>query len=170
MRALAALLSLLASPLAAETWHFCWIGAGGYSMAGTMTLVAGAGPIATEADVTAFRIVGFSEGTPIGAWSLADLDATTTWHLRFDVEEEVFPTGGHHLGPAGQAWNANGSVNDCGVPGFGFNSGSNAQDICLDNRFVTASSIDRATPLPASPVKPDRPCSATPLLSKAARP
>lgn len=53
----------------------------------------------------------------------------------------IFLTGGSFAGFASQGWNANGDVTDCGTPGFGFNSGNFAQDICLNGAYVEASSI-----------------------------
>jgi hypothetical protein len=50
--------------------------------------------------------------------------------------------GGHFLEQSYQEWNANGQVNDCGIPGFGFNGGNWAQDFCIDNVWIEESSID----------------------------
>jgi hypothetical protein len=41
-------------------------------------------------------------------------------------------------------------VTNCGKPGFGFNSGNYAQDICVNGTYIQASSIDPATPLTAT--------------------
>jgi hypothetical protein len=59
---------------------------------------------------------------------------------------------GHFLEQSYQEWNANGQVDDCGSPGFGFNGGNWAQDFCIDNVWIEESSIDPDTPLPAVPM------------------
>jgi hypothetical protein len=64
----------------------------------------------------------------------------------------AFPMGGHFLEQSYQEWNANGQVDDCGSPGFGFNGGNWAQDFCIDNVWIEESSIDPDTPLPAMPM------------------
>lgn len=143
----------LSGPAAGAEFHFCWIGANGYTLDGEMRFPDALldAPVITEADLTAFRITGYHDTTPIGAWSMADLTPSSTWHLRFWPGSREFPVGGAHLGPNGQAWNANGAVNDCGDPGFGFNSGTNAQDVCVNNQWITQSSINRFEPLRAFP-------------------
>ena len=157
---LRALLLLAALPAHADTYAFCWIGAGGYSMSGTME-AEGRG-ILTEADVTAFEITGFRDGVRIGAWSLADRTPETTWILTFDTRTLEFPTGG---GPgAYQAWNADGTASDCGVPGFGFNAGNNAQDVCVDGVWVTDSMVDRDRPFLARRGSEAPDCAAVPLM------
>lgn len=107
-----------------------------------------ANPIVTHNDVTAFFIQGFQGSVPIGAWDLRQLTESTTWNLSFDPRGMVFPTGGMHDSPKGQAWNAGGQANDCGDPGFGFNSGTNAQDLCVNNVWRTDSMISRYTRFP----------------------
>jgi hypothetical protein len=73
----------------------------------------------------------------------------TSWTLFFDTNAIAFPMGGHFLEQSYQEWNANGQVDDCGSPGFGFNGGNWAQDFCIDNVWIEESSIDPDTPLPA---------------------
>lgn len=143
-----AMLCAMSVPVKAMEVHFCWIGANGYTMDGEMSFPDAfrTATIITQDELTSFRIIGYRNEVPIGTWDMKDRTDTTTWHLRFSPAEMIFPTGGSHRGPEGQAWNANGAVNDCGNPGFGFNSGTNAQDICLNNRFITESSIERWTP------------------------
>ncbi|WP_377510613.1 hypothetical protein [Octadecabacter sp. R77987] len=157
----------LASPVAAADFEFCWVGANDYTMTGRMTVPDDAlGGIVTQDDVTAFAITGFHRSLPVGQWDLSDLTPTTTWHLRFDPVTMTFPTGGMHNSADGQAWNANGSVNDCGNPGFGFNSGTNAQDVCVNGRFITASSINRYTEFPVFPAGAAMQCGGAALLSR----
>jgi len=157
----------LASPAAAAEFEFCWVGASDYTMTGRMTVPdAALGGIVTQDDVTAFSITGFYRGLPVGSWDLADRTPTTTWHLRFDPATMTFPTGGMHNSANGQAWNANGAVNDCGNPGFGFNSGTNAQDVCVNGRFITDSSIDRYTEFPVFPAGVALQCGGAALLSR----
>ncbi|WP_372804030.1 hypothetical protein [Loktanella salsilacus] len=152
----------------AANLNFCWIGAGGYTMTGRMQLPDDQmhAPIVTQDDVTRFKISGYYQGKFLGAWDMSQAAAGTTWHMRFDPQQMAFLTGGSFQGPHSQGWNANGDVIDCGSPGFGFNSGNYAQDICVNGTYIQASSIDPATPLMAtfSPVTPD--CSTAILTSK----
>ncbi|MEM7724296.1 MAG: hypothetical protein AAF376_18275 [Pseudomonadota bacterium] len=163
-RALAFLTALIAAgPAQAATFHFCWIGGAGYTMRGEITFpdsLLGTGLI-TQDDVTDFRIMGFHDGIPIGAWSLARLKPHTTWVLSFDTNTLAFPMGGIRSENSYQAWNANGRVNDCGVGGFGFNGGNWAQDVCIDNTYIEVSSIDPNTPLQAFPLNTEVSCEAT---------
>lgn len=138
-----------ASPADEARFQFCWIGANGFTMEGIIGFPAeylDTG-IITEAQVSEFRIWGYHEGLPIGSWSLTERIYETTWTLFFDTDKLEFPMGGHFLQQSYQAWNANGEVNDCGVPGFGFNGGNWAQDVCIDNVWIEASSVDPDTPL-----------------------
>jgi len=156
-RPLAFCISLLAaSPAAASSamFQFCWIGGGGYTMEGTIEFPERYldTTIITEEEVTGFRILGRHNGIPIGSWSLQDRLPDTSWTLFFDTRSLEFPTGGIRSQRSYQAWNAHGAVNDCGAGGFGFNAGNYAQDVCVDNTFITVSSIDRDTPLKAYPM------------------
>ncbi len=146
----AALLLALASPATAADFEFCWEGANGYRMEGTMTVPDELmdEPLLTHNDITAFFIQGFKDDVPLGAWDMRQLTPTTSWNLSFDPRGMVFPTGGMHDGPKGQAWNAGGRADDCGDPGFGFNSGTNAQDVCVNNVWRTDSMINRYTRFP----------------------
>lgn len=156
-RPLALTLALLAATpghASNAMFQFCWIGGGGYTMEGTIEFpdtLLGTG-IITEEDVTGFRIEGRHDGIPVGAWSLQDRLPDTSWTLFFDTRNLEFPTGGIRSQGRYQAWNAHGAVNDCGADGFGFNAGNYAQDVCVDNTFITISSIDRDTPLKAYPM------------------
>ncbi|RYH02041.1 hypothetical protein EU805_12390 [Salipiger sp. IMCC34102] len=149
----------VARPLAAETLNFCWTGANGYTMTGRMTLSDAAmrKPIVTQGDVSAFKIAGYRNGALLGTWNAQDAGPETTWHLRFDPATMTFPTGGSFTGPRSQGWNANGEVTDCGLGGFGFNSGNYGQDICVNGAYISASTIDPATPFVATraPVTPE---------------
>ncbi|MEM6487740.1 MAG: hypothetical protein AAF677_05620 [Pseudomonadota bacterium] len=132
---------------------FTWTGSNGYSLSGVLVidrrlLCTG---VITGDQVSAFEIRGFLDGASLGTWSLEDLTPATSWNLNFDTVEFLFPTGGDDWGPEGQQWNASGAVDDCGKPGFGFNSGNAGQDVCVDDVFRRASTIDRYTPLPAIP-------------------
>jgi len=120
----------------------------------------------TQDDISAFQITGYHNGTKVGYWTLEDRIPTTTWILRFEPETLNFPVGGDFPGLVSQGWNANGEVTDCGNPGFGFNSGNYAQDVCINGVYIAASSIDPFTPLRATydPVTPE--CDTTPALSK----
>ena len=148
-----ALLALIASPAASADFEFCWEGDNGYRMEGRMSVPDAAlnRALLTHDDVTAFFIQGFHNDVPLGAWDLSQLTPTTSWNLSFDPRAMVFPTGGMHNSAKGQAWNAGGRADDCGDPGFGFNSGTNAQDLCVNNVWRTDSMISRYTRFPVFP-------------------
>ena len=137
-------------------------------MTGRMTVPDGAmfQAILTERDVTAFKISGYYKGQLVGTWNSADRQDDTTWHLRFDPAGMTFLTGGSFAGTASQGWNADGTSNDCGNPGFGFNSGNYGQDICVNGAWIEQSSIAPDAPLLATldPVTPD--CRNTAAVSK----
>jgi hypothetical protein len=134
--------------------HFCWRGAEGYRLVGQMAFPdrLAQADLITEEDVTAFQITGYLEGVVIGQWSLPQLRPDTSWELNFMPREMAFAMGGDTSSSMSQAWNANGAVEDCGTPGFGFNAGSNAQDVCIDGRWIAESGIPYETPLIARPV------------------
>lgn len=146
----AAFLAALALPAQAADFEFCWEGDNGYRMEGFMTVPDALmdRALITHDDVSAFFIQGFKDDIPLGAWDLSQLTPQTSWNLSFDPRGMVFPTGGMHDSPKGQAWNAGGRANDCGDPGFGFNSGTNAQDLCVNNVWRTDSMISRYTRFP----------------------
>jgi len=147
----AALLTLMIStPATAADFEFCWEGANGYRMEGTMSVPDDLldRALVSHDEISAFFIQGFKDGIPLGAWDMRQLTPTTSWNLSFDPRGMVFPTGGMHNSPKGQAWNAGGRADDCGDPGFGFNSGTNAQDLCVDNVWRTDSMISRYTRFP----------------------
>jgi hypothetical protein len=106
--------------------------------------------------------LGLPQRAPIGSWSMAQRTTETSWTLFFDTNKIAFPMGGHFLEQSYQEWNANGQVDDCGIPGFGFNGGNWAQDFCIDNVWIEESSIDPDTPLPAC--RWTRPCAATSVV------
>lgn len=164
---LVALLLFLTGPARAADFVFCWEGNNGYRMEGEMTIPDArlSEPLLTHDDVSAFFIIGFHEDIPLGSWDLSQLTPITSWNLSFDPRGMVFPTGGSHNGPKGQAWNAGGGANDCGDPGFGFNSGTNAQDLCVNNVWITDSMINRYTRFPVFPAGTDElDCGGAPLL------
>lgn len=159
--------ALLPAAAPAADFVFCWEGANGYRMEGQMTvpdefLDDG---LLTHAHVTAFAIQGYHNGEPLGAWDLSQLTPETSWNLSFDPFGMVFPTGGSHSGRKGQAWNAGGRADDCGTPGFGFNSGTNAQDLCVNDTWITDSMINRYTRFPVYPAGTvDRDCGGVPVI------
>lgn len=166
----AAFLCLLATPIDAAGFNFCWAGNGGYTMTGRIEFPDELmGRIITERDVTEFEIIGYEFGVAIGRWNMNDRTPSTTWHLRFDPRSLTFPTGGSFPGELSQGWNADGEVTDCGQRGFGFNSGNYAQDICLYGVWIAQSSIPPETPLRATPnpVSPD--CRAVDFLGKSGK-
>jgi hypothetical protein len=152
----------------AASFNFCWLGAGGYTMTGTIvfpdTLMDRA--YITEDDVTAFKITGYLNGAPVGSWNMEEAGPETTWHLRFAPKILTFPTGGNFGTLRSQGWNANGAVSDCGTPGFGFNAANGAQDVCVNGTFVRDSSIDRNTPFIATTAPVTADCRQSTPLSK----
>lgn len=169
---LALLLTLLPVSAPAADFAFCWRGAGGHVLEGRMTIrdAALARPLVTEDDVTAFAIAGYLDGRPVGSWNLEDLTPRTAWNLNFDPAAMAFVTGGYSRSPRGQAWNASGSVDDCGLPGFGFNSGASGQDVCIDNTWRTDSIVVADTPFPVHPAGSAPPCLAAPVIGTAPQP
>ncbi|MGJ8611580.1 MAG: hypothetical protein ACSHWY_10815 [Octadecabacter sp.] len=161
-----AALMLVAFPVHAAEFEFCWIGNDGFALSGRMTVTDSSltQALVTETDVTAFSIAGTRSGVPIGSWSLNDITPSTSWNLNFDPTAMAFVTGGYSDSPQGQQWNARGSVNDCGEQGFGFNSGAGGQDVCVKNTYRTESIIDPATPFPVFPLGHGPACGAEPLL------
>lgn len=147
-------LALATASVAAETarFQFCWVGASGYTMRGVIGFPAeflGTG-IINETQVTEFRIVGLLDDIPVGSWSMDQLTDSTSWELYFDTRTLEFPTGGSTVGQSYQQWNANGEVDNCGAGGFGFNGGNLFQDVCIDNTWITDSSIEPSSPFPAA--------------------
>jgi hypothetical protein len=146
----AVVLVTLALPAQSADFEFCWQGNNGYRMEGTMSVPD---PLMTRSllthdDISAFFIVGFKDDIALGTWDMRQLTPTTRWNLSFDPRGMVFPTGGMHDSDKGQAWNAGGQADDCGDPGFGFNSGTNAQDLCVNDVWHTDSMINRYTRFP----------------------
>ena len=146
----AALVAIMASPAIAADFEFCWEGDNGYRMEGRMSVDDAMlnRSLLTQDDIAAFFIVGFKDDIPLGSWDMRQASAATSWNLTFDPRGMVFPTGGMHDSTKGQAWNAGGRADDCGDPGFGFNSGTNAQDLCVNDVWRTDSMINRYTRFP----------------------
>lgn len=156
------------APALAADFHFCWVGGNGYTMTGRITIPDArmSDAIVTETDITAFKISGYQEGTLLGTWSHTQAAPNTTWHLRFDPITMTFLTGDRFATMRSQGWNANGQVQDCGNPGFGFNAGSYAQDICVNGRYIAESSIAPDTPLFVSQSAVTPTCNDALLFSK----
>lgn len=158
----------MVGPLHAAELNLCWVGANGYTMTGRMSLPDNAmlKAIVTEDDIARFKISGYHNGKLLGTWDASSRSADSTWHLRFDPVGMSFPTGARFAGTASQGWNADGSASNCGTPGFGFNTGDYAQDLCLNGAYIEASSVAPDTPLMATfdPVTPD--CRNTAPVSK----
>jgi hypothetical protein len=147
--------------------HFCWRGAEGYQIVGQMAFPdqLAKEERVTEADITSFTITGYRNGLMVGRWSLADLRPETSWNLNFRPRDMAFATGGNSFSEMGQQWNSNGSADDCGVGGFGFNVGSNAQDICISGVWVAEAGIAFDTPLLVLPLDKPIDCDAEQVLS-----
>ncbi len=165
--ALAATLTA-ASPAAAVTHYICWTGGAGYSMTGVMSYPDALAntPIITQDDVTEFKIVGYFEGRRVGSWSLDEITPETSWLLRYDTAGGYFPLTG--FSGLYQMWNANGLVDDCGTPGFGFNAGNGGQDVCVDGTYIASSTINWDTPLTTQAVRPQPDCNGPALLGSLA--
>lgn len=159
---------VLSGPASAAEINLCWRGAGGYTMTGHMSVPDAAmfKAILTEADVTRFKISGYLKGQLLGNWDSRSRASGATFHLRFDPAGMTFLTGDNFPSTASQGWNADGTSQNCGSPGFGFNSGNFGQDICVNGSWIETSTIDPATPLLATldPVSPD--CRNTAAVSK----
>jgi hypothetical protein len=161
----AAILSLATTATAAAdtvTHGFCWRGAEGYRIEGTISYPASARGIVTQDDVTGFAIAGWRGDALLGRWTLDMLTPETSWRLTFNADRLEFPMGGYIEDGTYQEWNANGFADDCGVPGFGFNGGNRAQDVCVDGTFVNESGVPPDTPLRISPDAAD-PCGPLPM-------
>lgn len=162
------IVAALAQTAQSATLNFCWVGGGGYTMTGTMVIPDDrmGKAIITQDDVTGFKITGYLNGTQVGSWNMDARGPDTTWHLRFVPQTMTFPTGGSFATLRSQGWNADGTASNCGTPGFGFNSGSAGQDVCIDGTYIRASTIPPPTPFVATfaPVTPD--CRQSTPLSK----
>lgn len=158
IRAFALVLALYGTQGHAVDYYFCWEGANGYTMTGQMSVdpAAMARPLVTEADVTDFRIAGYLDGTLIGKWDMLTRNDNSPWQLHFDPIAGAFLTPDQVGLGVSQAWNAGGTADDCGNPGFGFNLGNYAQDFCLDGVWVEDSGMPPETPflVSATPVSP----------------
>lgn len=167
--ALSLCVALSSTAAAAADLNFCWRGANGYTMTGKMAfpdrLMSNA--VLTEDHLQSFKISGYYKGQLLGTWNMREATKATTFHVRFDPIGMTFLTGGSFPQTHSQGWNADGAVADCGSPGFGFNSGNYAQDICVNGTWIADSSIDPATPMIVTeqPVTPA--CTVTPAVSKA---
>lgn len=158
----ALLLAAGAGPVAAVTHGFCWRGAEGFRIEGFITYPDAARGLLTERDITDFGITGWREDAFLGRWTLDALGPDTSWTLRFDADALRFPMGGVPEENTYQEWNADGFADDCGDPGFGFNGGNRAQDVCVDGVFVERSGIAPDTPLAVAPDATD-PCGPLPM-------
>lgn len=133
-----------------RTYRFEWVGGGGYVMQGALAFDSALSGkrLIFEKDLTCFEIVGFAEEKQIGRWALGMLTPDTTWRLTFDPHRAEFLVYGREtLMP--QAWNMDGVGENCGTPGFGFNIGSAAQDLCVDGTLIVASQVAPPRPFPA---------------------
>jgi hypothetical protein len=148
----AVLAALLPAAAAADSaaFRFVWQGGGDWSMRGAIAFDAAllGGPWVLEDQVQCFFIEGYEGDRPVGRWALGMLNEETTWTLTFD------PAAGHFViysldSFMPQAWNMDGAGRDCGDPGFGFNIGNAAQDLCLDGELVEASQVPPDRPFPA---------------------
>lgn len=155
-----------ASPAQAITRFFCWQGGGGYTMTGRFSYPDELSnrPVIRESDVTEFEIIGYFEGDYIGSWDVLRLNDDTSWLLRYDQRSGFFPL----KGSSGlyQMWNANGFVNDCGNPGFGFNAGNGGQDVCVDGTYIATSTIDWDTPIVTQDDMPIPTCAGPMILGR----
>jgi len=77
--------ALMATPVGAANFEFCWEGDNGYRMEGFMQVPDALlnQSLITHDDVTGFFIQGFKDDVPLGAWDLRQLTPTTSWNLVF---------------------------------------------------------------------------------------
>ena len=135
-------------------YRFEWQGSGGYSIRGAMSFdVALLGrKLVREDDLSCFQITGYLGEEQIGRWALGNLTLDTTWTLTFSPSAEAFEVYSE-VHPMPQAWNMDGYGENCGTPGFGFNIGNAAQDICVDGQLVVESQMPPPTPFPVQRVQ-----------------
>lgn len=173
VRWLSLVLILMAVPAMGEplSFRFSWEGGNGFTMDGAVAFDPDArpDPWLRESDVTCFQVEGRRDGEPVGRWTLTMLRPETTWRLHFDLTTQVFLVDGDGSEVwMPQAWNMDGAGANCGRPGFGFNAGNVAQDLCVDGRLIVASQRPPAAPFAAerAQVQFDRDaCRVPPLLS-----
>lgn len=160
IKGLSLALSLLANTAQAADFYFCWQGANGYTMTGQMSVTPSAlnKPLITQDDVTLFRIAGYQNQQLLGKWDMATRNRDDSWLLNYDPARRVFLTPGDTGLGVSQEWNADGTAEDCGDPGFGFNLGNYAQDFCLNGVWVEDSGMPPETPFVVSPVPVDPLC------------
>ena len=129
------------------SYRFEWDGGGEYVMQGALSFdpaLLGKNPI-IETDLTCFEIKGLDNGVEVGRWALQMLLPDTTWRLTLDVETSEFVVFGEDAAMP-QAWNMDGFGTNCGNPGFGFNIGNAAQDLCVDGALIVESQVAPARP------------------------
>ena len=166
-------LGLWAGAASAQDYVFTWDGAGGYSMRGAVSFHQGESKeFLTQDDVQCFEIEGFLDGESVGRWALGMLTEETIWLLEFDPTTSSFVLP-HETNSMPQAWNMTGLGDGCGLGGFGFNLGSAAQDICIDDELIWDSQVPPPTPLVAAEVEGHRfsgdACIGVMILSRQAR-
>jgi len=147
-------LLVTSTPLTAQaaSYSFTWEGSNGYRLEGAFSIPdrLSASEYVDQTEVGCFRIQGFQSDKPIGLWGLAQLTPETNWKFNFEPMNLRIRTGGSSVRSRfGQEWNMNGRGNNCGHDQIGFNSGTAAQDICLDNKLIYASQVPSNTPLKA---------------------
>jgi hypothetical protein len=146
------LASVAAAQAEPRIYAFTWAGQGGYEMRGALAFESARTiGLITESEVDCFVIEGFLNGQPLGRWALGMLNEDTTWTLAFDPVTEGFVVFGS-LAIMPQGWNMNGGGTDCGNPGFGFNIGNAAQDLCVNGELIFESQVDPSRPFPAKRV------------------
>lgn len=151
MRFLWVILLAWASTAQAESvsYSFEWQGNGGFVMRGAMSIPEELSmrDRIYESDVSCFEITGFQNDEKIGRWALGMLLPDTTWVLTFNPRGREFLVFGPET-PMPQAWNMDGAGYNCGDPGFGFNIGSAAQDLCVDGELMFDSQVPPPQPFP----------------------
>ena len=117
----------------AIAFNFDWTGSDGYSMDGMFSYddsLIGTGAT-DETDLTTFMIELYLNGESLGTWDFfADglIPDSLPMNFNFDASSESFLVGGPAAGTSGQTWNTSGNCS----PGFGFQSGSGSQLLCID--------------------------------------
>ena len=137
----------ISSAADAASYEFTWNGEGGYKMEGAFSISDDLAKKAyiDKSAIECFWIQGYRSDVPIGSWSVGDLTPETTWSFGFKPQDLEFQMAGNR-----NEWNMNGTGRGCGKDGFGFHAGSYAQDICINNRLITASQVTPRTPMMAT--------------------
>jgi len=146
---LSLVVTLAAAPVrsAVLEYDIAWSGSNNYAMTGAFSFdsASAADGRIDETELLSLSIEGFHSGILVGSWALGDpYVGAEPFNFNFDPVAELFFVGGNSNLLSGQNWNDDGNTgSSCGNPGFGFNSGSGGQDICVDGALVSSAPRDQ---------------------------